>query len=78
MLVISLMIAISYVEFHDMAMYGGTSVSRLEKGTRSSLIGPVNLESEVAIPFISFIYHGEDIFLDGTKSGQCKETDGDC
>ena len=57
---------------------GGMTINRVGTPNKPVEIGEVHLVEDVILPFISFVYNGEDIFTDGKMSGQCEATKGDC
>jgi len=57
---------------------GGITINRIGNPAKALAIGEVHLEKDAIVPFISFVYEGEDIFTDGKMSGQCEATKGDC
>lgn len=78
MIVLAAMAAILYVEIKVLLSGEGNILLSIETQAKSVKIGEVVINTDSIIPFISVVYNGEDIFTDGTKSGQCKDQKGDC
>ena len=80
-LIIIIMIGILYIELVSTFKTTGIvahMVNGIETATKPNLIGPIVIENESITPFISINYQGEDIFTDGTLSGQCSAHQGNC
>jgi hypothetical protein len=73
LIVLAAMAAILYVELKVLLSGEGTVLLNIETPAKSVEIGEVAINTDSIIPFISVVYNGEDIFTDGTKSGQCKD-----